>query len=549
MANAANPIESGINERQAVTGLLPRAIEESGAHSSLRELAPPARRLAALFDSGRYEELDSLVRHQARGWGMDKKQFDGDGVSVATGRVHGQLVVAFAQDRRFMGGSLGEAHALKICKAMDLAERTGAPLIGLLDSGGARIQEGVAALAGYGEIFRRNVRLSGRVPQISVVLGPCAGGAVYSPAIHPDFIVLSRPDALMFVTGPKVVKQVMFEDVDSAALGGADVHASTSGVAHLVEADVAWAIARARAIVSFLRIPQAVADEPADDAPLHEIVSTNFRRAYDVRRVIRKLADRGSVVEIQPDYAKNIVVALARIDGRAVGVVANQPKERAGVLDIDASRKGARFVRTMSAFGIPIVTLVDVPGFRPGSKQEHGGVIVHGAKLLYAYCEARVPRITVVKVRKAFGGAYIVMSSKHVGADVNLAWPDAQISVMGAEGAVEVLHGKDLQAAADPKARADELCARYREQFMSVRVAAERGWVDEVIEPSDTRHKIAHYLGVLEPAKVTGGGHGNIQQGKPLEPAACSRAGSTRARRWGPGAPRSGPTSGAGARR
>jgi acetyl-CoA carboxylase carboxyltransferase component len=504
--NAVRPLAPPVSERQGISGAPPSADEP--AHSSIQSIPPPARRLSSLFDSGQYEELDALVHHQARPWGMDKKRFDGDGVSIATGRVHGHPVVAFAQDRRFMGGSLGEAHARKICKAMDLAERLGAPIVGLLDSGGARIQEGVAALAGYGEIFHRNVRLSGRVPQISVVLGPCAGGAVYSPAIT-DFIVLSRPDALMFVTGPKVVKQVMFEDVDSATLGGADVHAKTSGVAHLVEPDEATAIARTRALIAFLKTARAPSEPAGDEAPLDEIVTANHRHPYDVRRVMQKLADRGSVIEIQPDYAKNIVVALARVDGRAVGIVANQPKERAGVLDINASRKAARFVRTMSAFGIPIVTLVDVPGFMPGSKQEHGGVIVHGAKLLYAYCEARVPRITVV-MRKAFGGAYIVMSSKHVGCEVNLAWPGAQVSVMGAEGAVEVLHGKDLQAAADPKARFDELCARYREEYMSVRVAAERGWIDEVIEPCDTRRKIAHYLGMLESAKATAAPHGNI---------------------------------------
>jgi acetyl-CoA carboxylase carboxyltransferase component len=505
MANAVNAVESGLDPGVVANGV--SGVDE-GVHSSLREIAPPSRRLAQLFDHGRYEEIDALVHHQARNWGMDKKRSDGDGVRVATGRVHGQVVVGFAQDRRFMGGSLGEAHARKICKAMDLAERIGAPIVALLDSGGARIQEGVASLAGYGEIFRRNVRLSGRVPQISVVLGPCAGGAVYSPAIT-DFIILSRPDALMFVTGPKVVKQVLFEDIDAVGLGGADVHARVSGVAHLVERDEPSAIAQARALLAFLRVPRVDPEPPGEDAPMEEIVTANLRRAYDVRKVVAKLSDRGSVIELQPDYAKNVVVALARIDGRAVGIVANQPKERAGVLDIDASRKAARFVRTMSAFGIPIVTLVDVPGFMPGSRQEHGGVIVHGAKLLYAYCEARVPRVTVV-MRKAFGGAYIVMSSKHVGADVNLAWPGAQISVMGAEGAVEILHGKDLQNAADPKARFDELCARYREEYMSVRVAAERGWIDEVIEPCDTRHKIAHYLGVLEDAKATGDAHGNI---------------------------------------
>ena len=393
---------------------------------------------------------------------------------------------------------------------MDLAERIGAPIVGLLDSGGARIQEGVAALAGYGEIFRRNVRLSGRVPQISVVLGPCAGGAVYSPAIT-DFIILSRPDALMFVTGPKVVKQVLFEDVD----------APPSAARTCTPRRAAWRTSssptrpppsRAPApLLAFLRAPArrtgaARARARRSDEIVTAQLPPRLRRAARHRQA-RPI--RGSVIEIQPDYAKNVVVALARIEGRAVGIVANQPKERAGVLDIDASRKAARFVRTMSAFGIPIVTLVDVPGFMPGSRQEHGGVIVHGAKLLYAYCEARVPRITVV-MRKAFGGAYIVMSSKHVGADVNLAWPGAQISVMGAEGAVEILHGKDLKTAADPKARFDELCGRYREEYMSVRVAAERGWIDEVIEPCDTRHKIAHYLGVLESASDTRGAHGNI---------------------------------------
>ena len=503
--NGARTLESSVPERPAAG---PSEGADDAVHSSARPLAPPARRLSALFDGGRFEELDALVRHQASQWGMATKRFEGDGVSIATGRVHGHPVVAFAQDRRFMGGSLGEAHARKICKAMELAERLHAPMVGLLDSGGARIQEGVAALAGYGEIFRRNVRLSGRVPQISVVLGPCAGGAVYSPAIT-DFVILSRPDALMFVTGPRVVKQVMFEDVDGPALGGADVHARSSGVAHLVEPDEATAIARTRELIAFLKTPQVPAEAAGDEAPLDEIVTSNHRRAYDVRRVVRKLADRESVLEIQPEYARNIVVALARIEGRAIGVVANQPKERAGVLDVDASRKAARFVRTMSAFGVPIVTLVDVPGFMPGSKQEHGGIIVHGAKLLYAYCEARVPRITVV-TRKAFGGAYIVMSSKHVGCDVNLAWPGAQVSVMGAEGAVEILHGKDLQGAADPKARFDELCTRYREEYMSVRVAAERGWIDEVIEPCDTRRKLVHYLGMLESACPPAGAHGNI---------------------------------------
>jgi acetyl-CoA carboxylase carboxyltransferase component len=468
----------------------------------------PIRRLSQLFDDGAWEELDALVHHQARAWGMDAKRSDGDGVVVATGRIHGKPAVAFAQDRRFMGGSLGEAHARKICKVMDIAERIGAPIIGLLDSGGARIQEGVASLSGYGEIFRRNVRLSGRVPQISVVLGPCAGGAVYSPAIT-DFILLSRADALMFVTGPKVVKQAMFEDVDGQTLGGAQVHGSTSGVAHLVLNDETRAIESARTLLGFLRQPRIDARPPADSTPLDAIVHENVRRAYDIKRAIGAMVDAESWLEIQPDYAKNVVVGLARLQGRTIGIIANQPKERAGVLDIAASRKAGRFVRTMSSFGVPLVSLVDVPGFLPGTAQEHGGIIVHGAKLLYAYCEARVPRIAVV-LRKAFGGAYIVMSSKHLGADINLAWPAAQISVMGAEGAVDVLHGKELKEADDRQQRFTQLCDRYRGEYMSVKLAAERGWIDEVIVPNQTRQKIAHYLDLLEPVTAERSQHGNI---------------------------------------
>ncbi|MCW5828218.1 MAG: methylmalonyl-CoA carboxyltransferase [Deltaproteobacteria bacterium] len=469
----------------------------------------PARRLQTLFDDGRYEELDALVQHQARGWGMEGKRAHGDGVVVATGKIHGRPAVAFAQDRRFMGGSLGEAHARKICKGMDMAERIGAPIIGLLDSGGARIQEGVAALAGYGEIFRRNVKLSGRVPQFSVVLGPCAGGAVYSPSIT-DFIILSEADALMFVTGPKVVKQAMFEDIDGESLGGARVHSAKSGVAHLARPDEKGAIGVTRDILGYLVHQKIEAVEPATNIPLTQIVPENFRKPYDIRDVIAQIADRNTFLEIQPDYATSVVVGLARLAGRSVGIIANQPMVRAGVLDINSSRKAARFIRTMSCFGIPLVSLVDVPGFMPGSVQEHNGIITHGAKLLYAYVDARVPRLTVI-LRKAFGGAYIVMSSKHLGSEVNLAWPSAQISVMGAEGAVEILHGKEIKSAADPKARFEELCQKYREQYMSVGLAAERGWIDEVIQPNSTRHKMIHYLDILsasqgEPAPL----HGNI---------------------------------------
>jgi acetyl-CoA carboxylase carboxyltransferase component len=455
----------------------------------------PQERLARLFDNGAFEEIDALVHHQARGWGMAEKRGVGDGVVVASGRVHGRAVFAFAQDRRFMGGSLGEGHARKICKAMDLAEQVSAPIVGLIDSGGARIQEGVASLAGYGEIFRRNVRLSGRVPQISIILGPCAGGAVYSPAIT-DFVVLSEADALMFVTGPKVVKQATFENIDAGDLGGPKVHAEKSGVAHVVRPDAASAIEVGRDLLSYLMDRHGLAVPPELATSLRDLVPNDPRKPYDAKRVIRAIVDCDSFLEIQTDYAKNIVVGFARIDGVAVGVIANQPRERAGVLDINASRKAARFVRTMSSFGIPLVTLVDVPGFMPGSAQEHGGIIPHGAKLLYAYCEARVPRISVV-LRKAFGGAYIVMASKHLGSEINLAWPDAQIAVMGAEGAVEILHGKEIAAHSTPPEHARALCARYRNEYMSVRLAAERGWVDEVIDPSLTRRKISHYLGVL----------------------------------------------------
>ena len=462
----------------------------------------PRERLGALFDGGNFEEIDARVEHQSRARSLESRRTPGDGVVIASGRVHGRRTFAFSQDRRFLGGSLGEAHARKICKAMDLAESIEAPVVGLVDSGGARVQEGVAALAGYGEIFRRNVRLSGRVPQISVILGPCAGGAAYSPAIT-DFVVLSEADALMFVTGPRVVKQAIFEDVDGPTLGGPRVHADVTGVAHLLRKDAAAAIRAARDLLSYLLEPETAACAPEDGKPLGEIVPASPRTVYDMRLVARRIADAGSVLEVQPTFAKNVVTAFARGEGRAVGIIANQPRERGGVLDVASSRKAARFVRTLSAFGLPIVTLVDVPGFQPGTAQEHGGIITHGAKLLYAYCEARVPRITVI-LRKAFGGAYIVMGSKHVGADINLAWPAAQIAVMGAEAAVELLHAKEVAAQADPAARFQELCAAYREEHTTVRVAAERGWLDEVIAPSATRAKIAWYLSMLERAPRVG---------------------------------------------
>jgi propionyl-CoA carboxylase beta chain len=485
----------------------PRAEKAKRPVAADAPLATPEQRLARLFDGGIYEEVDALVRHQSRAWGMSERRHDGDGVTVASGRIAGRAAFAFAQDRRFMGGSLGEAHARKICKAMDLAASVGAPIVGLLDSGGARVQEGVAALAGYGEIFRRNVTLSGRVPQVSVVLGSCAGGAAYSPAIT-DFVVMSEADALMFVTGPRVVRQATFEDVDAPTLGGPRVHGERTGVAHLVRPNAAAAIDSARALLGYFNEPMAMAREPEDGPPVDDLVPADLRKIYDVRRVLKRVVDAGSLLEVQPAFAKNVVIALARVEGRAVGIVANQPKERAGVLDVTSSRKAARFVRTMSAFGVPIVSFVDVPGFMPGSAQEHGAIITHGAKLLYAYCEARVPRVTVV-LRKAFGGAYIVMGSKHVGTDVNLAWPGAQISVMGAEAATELLHAKEIGAHPEPQTRFRELADRYRDEHMTVRTAAERGWIDDVIEPSSTRAKIAWYLSLLA-REPRGEQHGNV---------------------------------------
>jgi acetyl-CoA carboxylase carboxyltransferase component len=473
---------------------------------------PRANRLArvhALVDLDSFAEVGSRARHRVTAFGMDRKRPDGDGVVTGPARIHGRPVEVFAQDPTALGGSLGEVHAAKIAAGLDRAARVRCPVVGLLDSGGARIQEGIAALDGYGSIFYRNVALSGRVPQISVVLGPCAGGAVYSPALT-DVVIMQRDKAHMFVTGPRVVRAVTFEDVSLADLGGADLHAQTSGVAHLVADDAAHALDLTRQVLGYL--PSSCHDlppveQPRDTAPLPR-VPDDHREPYDVRRVIDGVVDRGTFLELHEQFAENVVVGFARVEGRSVGVVANQPLVLAGCLDIEASEKAARFVRLCDAFGVPLVTLVDVPGFLPGTGQEASGIIRKGAKLLYAFAEATVPRVTVI-LRKAFGGAYIVMNSKSLGADAVFSWPGAEIAVMGAEGAVDVIHRRVI---ADEPQRRAELLAQYRAEAMDPSVPAERLSVDEVIDPSETRGRVAATLRSLERSVRPGYRHDNLPQ-------------------------------------
>ncbi len=466
-------------------------------------------RVSALTDPGSFNELGSQARHAVHAFDMQRKRPAGDGVVTGTARVDGRPVSLFAQDPTALGGSLGGMHASKISRILDHAARARTPVVGLLDSGGARIQEGVAALDGYGEIFRRNVLMSGRVPQISVVLGACAGGAVYSPALT-DVVIMQRDRAHMFVTGPRVVKAVTYEDVSLADLGGAEVHASASGVAHLVADDAQDALDLTRRVLSYLpsscwELPPTA--PPADALPMPE-VPADHRVPYDVRGVIRGTVDADSFTELHARFAPNVVVGFARVEGQSVGVVANQPLVLAGCLDINASEKAARFVRLCDAFGLPLVTLVDVPGFLPGTGQEAGGIIRKGAKLLYAYAEATVPRVTVV-LRKAFGGAYIVMNSKSLGADAAYSWPGAELAVMGAEGAVDVIYRRDIDA--DPSRR-PELVDRYRSEAMAPHIPAERLSVDEVITPSETRAVVAATLGSLGGAIVPGFRHDNLPQ-------------------------------------
>ncbi len=450
-------------------------------------------RLEKLLDPGSFVELDRYVRHREVEFGMRERRPYGDAVVTGYGQVLGRKVFVFSQDFTVFGGSLSEVFAEKICKVMDLAAKYGCPVIGINDSGGARIQEGVVSLAGYAEIFWRNVQCSGVIPQISLVMGPCAGGAVYSPAIT-DFVLMVEGTSYMFITGPDVVRTVTGEEVTFEELGGATTHASRSGVAHLTAPDEEAALEDARYLLSFLpqnNLEPPPRHEPVDprgreDAELDSIVPDNPNRPYDIKEVIGRVVDDGEFLEIQPLFAENIVCGFARLGGISVGVVGNQPRSLAGVLDIDSSTKAARFVRTCDAFNIPLVTFVDVPGFLPGTTQEWGGIIRHGAKLLYAYAEATVPKLTVI-TRKAYGGAYDVMSSKHIRADFNVAWPTAEVAVMGPEGAVNIIFRNELADADDPAARRAELIADYKERFANPYTAAERGYVDVVIEPRQTR--------------------------------------------------------------
>ena len=460
-------------------------------------------RIDKILDPGSFEEYDAFVTHRCTDFGMEGQRPLTDGVITGFGTIGGRLVFIFSQDFTIFGGSLSKAYAEKICKVMDLAVRAGAPIIGLNDSGGARIQEGVDALAGYADIFLRNVLASGFVPQISLVLGPCAGGAVYSPAIT-DFVLMVRHSSYMFLTGPKVVKQVTHEEVTTEDLGGADVHASRSGVAHLVADDEDHVFEMLRQLLSYLPnnrhqgAPVIASDDPPDrhEPALNFVLPDNPATPYDIRSVITAVVDHAELFEIHPEFARNLVVGFARMNGRSIGIVANQPQVMAGVLDNDSSIKGARFVRFCDAFNIPLVIFEDVPGFMPGTAQEYGGIIRNGAKLLFAFAEATVPKITVI-VRKAYGGAYCVMSSKHIRGDVNLAWPSAEIAVMGPDGAVEIIYRKELDDAADRDAAAATLKDRYQELFANPFNAARKGYIDDVIEPANTRLRVIKALEML----------------------------------------------------
>jgi propionyl-CoA carboxylase beta chain len=475
-------------------------------------------RLDVLLDPGSFVELDRFATHRVKGFGLEDRVYLGDGVITGHGTVDGRQVFVFSQDFAVFGGSLGEAYAEKIIKVMDLAVKVGAPIIGINDSGGARIQEGVVSLGGYAEIFWRNVMASGVVPQISVVAGPCAGGAVYSPAIT-DFIFMVRDIAYMFITGPDVVKTVTGEEVTFEDLGGADTHATRSGVAHFAGDTEQEVFEEVRALLSYL--PSNNLDDPprivSDDDPLREsamlqdIVPDSPNKPYDMKAVVSEVVDDGELMEVQASYARNIIIGLARLDGYPVGIVANQPQHLAGVLDIASSEKAARFVRFCDAFNIPLITFVDVPGFLPGTGQEYGGIIRHGAKLLYAFAEATVPKITVI-TRKAYGGAYDVMASKHIRADVNLAWPGAEIAVMGSDAAVKIIYRRELMEAADPELRMQELIADYKQRFANPFIAASRGYIDDVIEPQRTRAALVRALAMTRTkrASLPPKKHGNI---------------------------------------
>jgi propionyl-CoA carboxylase beta chain len=475
-------------------------------------------RLDLLLDKGSFREIDPFVVHRTPDFGMEDKKIPGDSVVTGWGTINKRLVYVFSQDFTVFGGSLGEVHAEKVVKVMEMALRNGSPMIGLNDSGGARIQEGVVSLGGYADIFLRNTLCSGVIPQISVIMGPCAGGAVYSPALT-DFIFMVRDSSFMFITGPEVVKTVTHEEVTFEELGGADVHAEKSGVCHVSADTEANTLFLVRKLLSYL--PQNNMEDPpfllTDDSPLRRepaldtIIPDDPSKAYDIKQVISLIVDDGEFFEIQEKYARNIVIGFARLGGHSIGIVANQPTHLAGVLDIDSSEKASRFVRFCDAFNIPLLTFVDVPGFMPGVDQEHGGIIRAGAKLLHAYSEATVPKLTVI-TRKAYGGAYDVMSSKHIRGDINFAWPSAEIAVMGPEGAVNIIFRKELVEADDPQQRRKELVQEYREKFANPYIAASRGYIDDVIEPSGTRTRLINALEMLSnkrdknPPKK----HGNI---------------------------------------
>jgi propionyl-CoA carboxylase beta chain len=457
-------------------------------------------RVELLLDEGSFNELDRFVVHQCTDFGMGEKRIPGDGVVTGYGTIDGRLVYIFSQDFTVFGGSLGEMFAKKVCKIMDLAVKAGAPVIGLNDSGGARIQEGVASLAGYGDIFFRNVTSSGVIPQISAVLGPCAGGAVYSPALT-DFVIMVDKTSHMFITGPDVVRTVLGQEVNFEELGGAMIHSTTSGVTHFIAKDEQQCMQVVKKLLSYLPsnyledppVVEAGDDPNRSDESLGKILPDDPDKPYDVKEVIHRIVDNGDFFEVQALWAQNIVIGFARLNGKTIGIVANQPAHNAGALDINSSMKAARFVRFCDAFNIPIVTFVDVPGFLPGVEQEHGGIIKHGSKLLYAYCEATVPKITVI-LRKDYGGAYDVMGSKHSGADINYAWPTAEIAVMGPHGAINIIFRKEITEAKDQKQKHNELVSEYRQKFASPYIAAQKGYIDEVIAPAETRPKLISAL-------------------------------------------------------
>jgi propionyl-CoA carboxylase beta chain len=512
--DSASPVTNGVNAEER-HGTPMERMERLRAESKLgggeKRIADQHKkgkltareRLEVLLDDGSFEEIDAFVRHRSRDFGLEKQRYLGDGVVTGTGTIDGRTVCVFSQDFTVFGGSLSEAHAEKIVKIMKLAMKIGAPVIGLNDSGGARIQEGVVSLGGYADIFLLNTLASGVIPQISAIMGPCAGGAVYSPAIT-DFIVMVNNSSYMFVTGPNVVKTVTHEDVTQEELGGAMTHASKSGVAHFAAHDEVEALLTIRRMLSYMpqnnreKPPVIDLDDPIDrrDYMLNAIIPDNPNKPYDMKEVINRVVDESSFLEVHEEFAPNIIVGFARLGGQSVGIVANQPASMAGVLDIASSTKGARFVRFCDCFNIPLVVFEDVPGFLPGTDQEWRGIIRHGAKLLYAFCEATVPKVTVI-TRKAYGGAYDVMNSKHIRGDFNYAWPSAEIAVMGSKGAVEILFRKEINESPDPQAAIEQKDAEYREMFAHPYLAAERGYIDDVIEPAETRSRLIHALRML----------------------------------------------------